>query len=169
MEDLPPSASEQGMDKSTGDPSEESISTKGHRDFYIALFAAGLGYTRYSAALGGGLMLGGSFETIGTGLSLLFAQDAEKFITMEALAHLRLYMLFLSDAKNSTGLFIQAEGGVALFVHSEPENTTTMFTAAAGLCAGWRIPLGARWYIEPAIRGGFPYIFGGSLAAGYRF
>jgi hypothetical protein len=40
---------------------------------------------------------------------------------------------------------------------------------SAGLSAGWRFPLGTRWYLEPALRAGYPYIAGAELSAGFRF
>jgi hypothetical protein len=80
-------------------------------------------------------------------------------------AHFRFY---LSSAKNNTGLFLQAEGGIVLFAHEKLE-ITEYFAPVGGLSAGWRFPLGTRWYIEPAIRGGYPYLFGASLTAGFRF
>ena len=137
-----------------------------HNDLFVALFAEGLGYTRSSTAFGGGVAFGWSFNGKGVGISLLYAQDAEKFIFLEALAHFRYYLL---RAKSNTGLFLQAEGGVVLFAYKKYyKEIRNHFIPAAGLCAGWRFPLG-RWYIEPAIRGGYPYIFGAGVSAGIRF
>ena len=133
-------------------------------DLFIALFAEGLGYTRYSTAFGGGTAFGWSFNGKGVGINLLYARDAEKFIFLEALAHFRYYLL---RKKTNTGLFLQAEGGVVLFAYKKLE-TLDHFAPVAGLSAGWRFPLG-RWYIEPVIRGGYPYIFGAGLSAGIRF
>lgn len=136
-----------------------------NRDLYLALFAEGLGYSRYSVAFGGGLAFGGSFNNKGLGITMLYAQDAEKFIFLEALAHFRLYFL---RSKINTGLFLQAEGGIVLFAREKFEGADN-FSPAAGLCAGWRFPLGTRWYIEPCVRGGYPYIFGAGVSGGIRF
>jgi len=139
-----------------------------NRGFFIALLAEGSGYTRYNTAFGGGVTLGGSYNGKGLGISLLYAQDAEKFMFLEALAHFRYYLSFLSRAKINTGLFLQAEGGVVLCAYEKLE-IAGYWVPVAGLSAGWRFPLGTRWFIEPAVRGGYPYIFGAGLSAGMRF
>jgi len=136
-----------------------------YKDFYFGFFAEGLGYSRYSAAFGGGIVFGGGFNGMGLGISLLYAQDPEKFVFLETLAHFRLY---ISRVKNNTGLFLQAEGGIVLFANEKFE-TADNFSPTAGLGAGWRFPLGKLWYIEPVIRGGYPYIYGASLSTGIRF
>jgi len=139
------------------------------RDLFAGLFAEGLGYTRYSAAFGGGIVFGGSFNNMGAGITLLYAQDPEKFIFMEALAHFRMYFLHgLLRTKTNSGLFAQAEGGIVLFAYEKPDFTDHI-APTIGLAAGWRFPLGTRWYIEPAIRGGYPYLFGGGVSGGIKF
>jgi hypothetical protein len=143
---------------------EESPPEK-YQDFYIGALAEGVGYTRYSAAFGGGITLGVSFNGMGIGINLMYAQDEEKFIFFETLAHFRLY---LSRVKNNTGLFLQAEGGIVFFAYEKFESAE--YSAfSAGLRAGARIALGKYVYFEPNIRGGYPYIFGGGLSAGIRF
>ena len=134
-------------------------------DFFIGLFAEGIGYSRNSVAFGGGITFGGSFYGMGVGMTLLYAQDTENFIFMEALAHFRVYLL---RARKNTGLFLQAEGGVVLFAYEEFK-TAENIAPVAGLSAGWRFPLGKIWYIEPVIRGGYPYIYGVGFTAGIRF
>ncbi|MDR1306884.1 MAG: hypothetical protein LBK74_04845 [Treponema sp.] len=39
---------------------------------------------------------------------------------------------------------------------------------SVGLAAGWRFLLGERWYVEPFLRAGYPYIAGGGVSAGFR-
>jgi len=87
---------------------------------------------------------------------------------MEALAHFRYYLSFLSRAKINTGLFLQAEGGIVLFGHEKLEISGHLLPVA-GLCAGWRFPLGTRFFLEPVIRGGYPYLYGASISAGMKF
>jgi hypothetical protein len=164
-------------------PEQEEVADlttpENRRGPFYGLFAEGLGYTRYNTAFGGGITFGRSFNGKGMGISLLHARDAEKFIFLEALAHFRFY---LSRAKNNTGLFLQAEGGIVFFGHEKfqiinyliPEDDPSEewrlpLALVGGLSAGWRFPLGTRGYIEPAIRGGYPYIFGVSLSTGLRF
>ena len=174
MDVVPLSLSNQEEDTASAPPEPVAVQTGivsrpppvvRHKDIFIAPFAEGLGYSRYSAAFGGGIVFGGSFNGMGIGLSLLYAQDAESFISLEGLAHFRLY---LSRVKNNTGFFLQAEGGIVLFSFGQPE-ITEYWSPSAGLSAGWRFPFGKDFYVEPVIRGGYPYLFGVSLSAGLRF
>ena len=125
-------------------------------------------------------MFGGSIEGLGLGISLLYAQDTENFISLEMLAHFRLYLSRLLDVKKNTGVFVQIEAGFVLFWYEKFEIERQILPAAGldtgwnippiGLAVGWRIPLGkTHLFIEPAIRGGYPYIFGAGLSAGLRF
>jgi len=158
------------MDDVPSVPSEEIVVSRIHpvkrSDLFIGLFAEGIGYSRNSIAFGGGITFGGSFYGMGAGLSLLYAQDMENFIFLEALAHFRVYLLRARN--NNTGLFLQAEGGVVFFSYEKFE-TADNLAPVGGLCAGWRFPLGKLWYIEPVIRGGYPYIYGVGLSGGIRF
>jgi len=135
------------------------------KDLFIALFGEGSAYSRYNIALGGGIAFGGSLDGKGIGLHLLYALDAENFIFLEALAHVRLY---LSRVKDNTGIFLQAEGGIVLFSY-EKFGFTGYYSPVGGLCAGWRFMMNKYWYIEPFIRGGYPYIFGAGFSSGFRF
>jgi len=163
----PPELTAQEAEESA-DSEEPDFPSAENRDLFIALLAEGSGYTRHSVAFGGGVVLGGSLNGKGIGISLLYAQDAEKFMFLEAIAHFRYYLSFLSRAEINTGLFLQAEGGVVLFSYEKFEMSGHL-NPVAGISAGWRFPLGTRWYIEPAIRGGYPYIIGASVSAGMRF
>jgi len=64
-----------------------------------------------------------------------------------------------------TGLFAQADLGVHLI--TEQEESVTLFEA--GLRAGFRMPLGDSFYIEPYGRFGYPYFMGAGVLAGMRF
>ena len=136
-----------------------------HWDLYIALLGNVQGYTRRSAAFGGGLTFGGSLNNMGFSISLLYAEDTERFVFAEALASFRYYLM---RARNNTGLFLQAEGGIVFFSRDSFEFSEHR-TFTAGLCIGWRFPFGQRWYLEPVIRGGYPYLVGGGLSVGIRF
>jgi len=138
---------------------------KNHYDFYLAFLGESIGYSRSGAAFGGGVALGGSFSGMGLGMTLLYTKDAENILSLEALIHFRLY---LSRVKDNTGLFLQAEGGAALFSYEQFE-ITDYYALSAGLAAGWRFPLTAGLYIEPVIRAGYPYILGGGVSLGFRF
>jgi hypothetical protein len=76
-------------------------------------------------------------------------------------------------------IFLQAEAGLlGVWKSFEPEESRTFPTA--GLGAGVRFYLGktlggwpkespGRFYLEPFVRGGYPFLFGGGLMAGYQF
>jgi hypothetical protein len=71
----------------------------------------------------------------------------------------RWYFLSLETSR----LFAQVEAGADLIFHEG--DTVPAFLG--GLALGWRIPLGL-WYVEPAVRGGYPYVWGAGLSFGRR-
>jgi len=171
MEEQPSFEQEQvktPKDNTTENQAENADSPKPEKqkDLFAGLFAEGMGYSRYNITGGGGILLGGSLDGKGIGLRLLFVQDAENFIFFEALAHFRMY---LSREKiENAGLFLQAEGGIVFFSYEKFE-ITEYSSFVAGLSAGWRFMMNDWWYIEPFIRGGYPYIFGAGFSTGFRF
>jgi hypothetical protein len=163
LENASEDVSENAAENVTGENMTEA--PKKHRDLFVALHAEVSGYSPSGIAYGGGLEFGGSINGWGFGINLMYAQDTEKYFFMEALAHVRFYF---SRAKNNTGFFLQAEGGAVFFAFEELKITDS-WSFAGGLRAGWRFPLGKRWYIEPSARGGYPYLYGGGVSAGIRF
>jgi len=139
--------------------------TEKQKDIFAALFAESMGYSRYNITAGGGIVFGGSLDGKGIGLRLLYVQDAENFIFLETVAQIRLY---LSPKKDNTGIFLQAEGGIVLFSYEKFE-ITGYFSFVGGVSAGWRFMMNNQWYIEPFIRGGYPYIFGAGFSTGFKF
>jgi len=135
------------------------------KDLFVALLAEGLGYSRYNIAVGCGIVFGGSLDGKGIGLRLLYVQDAENFIFFEAVAHIRLY---LSPERDNTGIFLQAEGGVVFFSYEKFEFTGYL-APVGSIGAGWRFIMKDKWYIEPFVRGGYPYIFGIGFSTGLKF
>jgi hypothetical protein len=79
--------------------------------------------------------------------------------TLEMAALGRWY--FLSFEKSR--LFAQIEAGADLIFYEQ----NTRPVVLGGLVLGWRVPLGS-WYLEPLIRGGYPYIWGAGLGFGCR-
>jgi hypothetical protein len=65
-------------------------------------------------------------------------------------------------------IFLQAEGGAAVF---SSEGSFSQSFVMAGLVAGSRIVLSrfGSFYIEPYLRGGYPYIFSIGVLGVYRF
>jgi len=119
-----------------------------------------------------GLAYGGSFSIgYGTGSSigvkLTYYLNEEKIDTFELSIILRFYLMG-KEAYN--GPFVQFMGGPSLYNRSGsfavPANAGMV---SAGFCFGWRFLFFDRLYLEPQIRGGYPYLVGITAAAGVRF
>lgn len=83
--------------------------------------------------------------------------------SMETLASARFYLVSPSG-EPVTGLFVEALIGASiLFVNSEATGCLNF-----GGASGFRKTFGSI-YLEPALRFGYPYMFGASLSAGLRF
>ena len=92
-----------------------------------------------------------------------FLEKEHSILAIEPLGFLRWYAVS-PTGEPSAGLFIEGQiGPELLFVDSDIKTTTS-----AGLELGFRIPL-QNFYFEPFLRGGYPYIFGAGLSAGFRF
>jgi hypothetical protein len=151
--------------QSDGPVDEEAAAPPPSREeFFIAPVAEALFYGRYNMAYGGGIALGyGTGISLGIKLVVMFGM--ESFLSTEVQFFLRCYFFGVNAG---TGPFIQINAGPVFFSESKPE-FSGYGTISAGLAAGWRIPLGKRFFIEPFIRGGYPYLAGGGLSGGFRF
>ena len=85
------------------------------------------------------------------------------FFGIEPLGFLRCYVVSPSG-EPSAGLFLEAQGGAELLLVNS--DLKTVFNA--GLALGFRIPV-ENFYFEPILRGGYPYMFGVGIGAGFRF
>ena len=161
-----PDDPEEGFPASTVVSAEEpEIASTKYKDFFVGVFGDAIGYSPGTIAYGGGLSLGGSINNFAFGINLLYALDPEDFIFMEAVAFIRRYLFRF---RPNTGIFVELQGG-AVFFGQEKLEISNHNAVSAGLGAGCRFPLGKHWYIEPNIRGGYPYILGGSVSVGMRF
>jgi outer membrane protein OmpA-like peptidoglycan-associated protein len=62
------------------------------------------------------------------------------------------------------------EAGSAVYLERGYQENPEVFPAfSGGLSAGWRFNLGGNWYVEPAARVGYPYIWGFGVTAGIKF
>ncbi|MCL2793135.1 MAG: hypothetical protein FWD87_08580 [Spirochaetaceae bacterium] len=113
-----------------------------------------------TAAIGYGLAIGYG-NNIAIGLRILYNQDFDNLTTLEMTTFIR----FFPSGENS-GLFAQINYGTALFYE---EDESIRGVICIGLSVGWRFLIGRNWYIEPVVRGGFPYIAGAGLSSGFRF
>ena len=123
-------------------------------------------YSLSNAAYGGGLALGyGKGAAIGF-KAAWFADGSGEVTTLELGLLLRLYF-----QGSSSGPFIQVNGGPAFFAE-EDENfaiPSRIGVVSAGLSLGWRFPLARYWFVDGALRVGYPYIAGLGLSAGFRY
>ena len=148
---------------------DESISEKTQKvreDFFIApVFEVSM-FGRENASFGGGIMLGyGTGSALGLKFTWLFSEEG--FSAMELLFFLRLYFMGINAY---SGPFIQFLGGTALINRLDSFSFPSISGSfSAGLSLGWRIMINNRWYVEPALSGGYPYIFSGGISAGVRF
>lgn len=101
------------------------------------------------------------------GIKTLISYDVfekeNSILSVEPLGFLRWYVVSPSG-EPSAGLFIEGQfGPELLFV-----NSAVRLSVSSGLSLGFRIAL-QNFYFEPAIRGGYPYLFGAGFNAGFRF
>ncbi|MBQ8014511.1 MAG: hypothetical protein IJ257_09020 [Treponema sp.] len=83
--------------------------------------------------------------------------------TIEPLGFLRWYVTS-PTGEPSAGLFVEGQGGAEVVLVNDEIKTAV----SSGLSLGFRITAG-NFYFEPALRGGYPYLFGAGLGAGFRF
>jgi hypothetical protein len=129
-------------------------------------------YSRKSPGAGAGFAFG-TEGGVGLGLRAAYFMDMEDIRSVEAGFFIRVFFLNFRSAA-SFGPFLQVNYGAVIFTRDEaftlpaPVGMLTAF-----LSAGWRFPLGRgpvpRYFIEPALRAGYPYFVGAGVSAGYRF
>jgi hypothetical protein len=83
---------------------------------------------------------------------------------MEDAGFFRIYPLGKTNAFY-TGLFLQAELGTAIFF--KDNDSSPSFLGA--LAAGWRINMGKNFFIEPVVRGGYPFLWSAGVTIGISF
>ena len=137
-------------------------------EVWISAVAEAAFYSAFNFSYGPGLAVGYG-KRISTGLKAVFLFDAENELdVMEINFLLRWYLL---NSKPTSGPFIQVIGGPAIFFERAKKISMPaeygMFSA--GLSMGWRFHIGNLFFIEPSIRGGYPYMAGFSLLSGVRF
>ena len=145
---------------------ENSTTIRPREDIFIAPTFDIAMYVQEGAAYGGGIMIGyGNGAALGLKISYYVVPQTINILEFSLLAR-----FYLFGAAAYSGPFLQFIGG-AVLVNREGELNIPSFTGSisAGLCFGWRFLFADRWYIEPAVRGGYPYIIGGSLSTGVRF
>jgi hypothetical protein len=137
-------------------------------DFWICPSAETAFYSPVSYSYGGGVT-----AAMGSGISLglkasWFLDKDNQLDVLEFDFLLRVY--FGGDAACS-GLFFQFIGGPAIYFDRERSATISarIGTISAGFAIGWRFLFGKYFFVEPFMRGGYPYIAGAGLSAGVHF
>ena len=142
--------------------------TKEPEDLWIGLNAETALYSPVSISFGGGITIAyGSGTSIGVSASWLIDTEGQ----LNILIFNMLFRLYFYGKSANSGPFIQIEGGPVLYFGSKE---SIAFPARigminAGAALGWRFLLGKYVFIEPSIRGGYPFIAGISLSAGVHF
>lgn len=133
-------------------------------DFFVAPVAEVLG-SRRSPGFGGGIAIGaGGSPAIGA--RMLYVIDFESFHSLEIAVFMRFYPL---APETCSGLFVQLNTGAVIFAYDKAVSVPAEIGAvSASLAAGWRFLLGEHWYVEPAVRTGYPYLIGCGVSAGFR-
>jgi len=112
-----------------------------------------------STAMGGNVVLGYDLNrNFALGLNTIYSHDMDVVNTLESMVMFRYYLPV-------TGSFLQAEAGGALS-KTEGKNSAAPL---GGLTAGMRLEMENRWYLEPALRGGYPFTWGAGLTLGKKF
>jgi hypothetical protein len=137
-------------------PAEEA------KDFVIGIPVEVNMYSRSSVGFGGGFFLGLEGDGAALGIRTLYSRDPDDFRSLEVTLFLRLY---LPEISGNSGFFAQLNVGPALFWEEDNEDRGVF---CAGLGLGWRHFLDERWFVEPSVRAGYPFVFGVGIAAGIR-
>ena len=134
--------------------------------FFAAPAVEAVMYGRTPPSIGYGFALG-SEGRISLGFKGMYAMPLEEhdITTFEITLFFRVYV-----SKAANGLFAQFTYGAVMFLgESEITFPAEKGSFSIGITAGWRFPLGSRFFIEPYIRGGYPYLGGAGISTGVRF
>lgn len=145
--------------------SAESEFEKG--DFWVGPAAETAFYSFSNVSFGGGFALGyGVGSSIG--IKAVWFYDLNGLSVLELNFLLRFYF---QGKKAYYGSFLQFMGGPVIFFNNFDGiyDYPRLGAFSIGMGYGYRFLIKDRWYIEPSIRGGFPYMAGAGLSAGVRF
>ena len=127
---------------------------------FFGIGAEVIGNSIDGQAAGGNLSVGIDVNKLFSfGLKNSVSFNFDKLIVLENSLFFRFFPI-----KNQ-GLFLQPELGASILF----ENDKFHPVFSGGLCVGWRFIFGNNFYLYPAVRGGYPYLWGVGLTAGMRF
>ena len=135
-------------------------------DFSPLSLQLGLELNRYSIkGMAFGPTLAGEyrFSAFAAGASLGLFHDFNDYMTFEPAAFFR-WFPFASSGALIKGLYAEARAGAALIWHDNDMKPLV----SGSLGAGWRFDLGGGWYVEPNLRGGYPFFAGAGVTALWR-
>jgi len=134
-------------------------------DFWICPGFETAMYSRSGMSYGGSLALGyGKGASLGLKAAFFVSPDNT---TLEINF---LFRMYLQGPFAYSGPFLQLSGGPVLFAEEGIVDFPTRFgSISGGLSFGWRFLFKDRWFVEPAIRAGYPFIAGANISAGVRF
>ncbi|MDR2102227.1 MAG: hypothetical protein LBP43_06620, partial [Treponema sp.] len=93
---------------------------------------------------------------LSAGIKWGFSQNFYQVQAFEPEAFIRFYA--------GSFLFFQADMGASITL----KDYQPYLFILGGITAGVRVPVD-HWYVEPYIRGGYPFMAGAGVSAGYRF
>jgi len=137
------------------------------RAFWVCPGAETAMFSPSGMAYGGGL-------SIGYGRRAAIGFKAAYLVNTKGLSTLELNFLFrwyFLQPMAYFGPFAQFNGGPVFFAQNRDAIAVPaeFGTISAGLSVGWRFLLGKWWFLEPAIRVGYPFLVGAGVSAGLRF
>jgi len=148
-------------------PEQNTEQPSGALGLFIAPLTEVTGLGKKNPAIGGGLAIGAD-DGIALGFRFLYLLEpgGGSVNTLELGVFLRWYMR--GEFANS-GPFLQFTGGALLLAVKEAVSVPAYTGAfSAGLGFGWRFPLGKSWFLEPAVRVGYPFIYGAGVSIALR-
>ena len=147
-------------------PAAAQTAAQNTPDIFVAPVVEALGYARQGASMGFGV-IAGTGDGIAVGIRILYAFDVDLVNSLSLDIFMRYYFLGMNA---NTGIFIQPSIGVVVLSVGEAVNFPSESGAITlGIAVGWRFLLSGNFFLEPIARAGYPYFFGGGLAAGFRF
>ncbi|MCL2208172.1 MAG: hypothetical protein FWB90_08815 [Fibromonadales bacterium] len=112
-----------------------------------------------STAMAGNVVLGYDLsKSFALGVNTIYSYDMDATSTLESKILLRYYFPVMSS-------FLQAEGGGAMSAIDGKNSLAPQ----GGLTAGLRLEIEKNWYLEPTLRGGYPFVLGTGLTLGKSF
>ena len=139
----------------------------GSEDLWVCSNAEVAFFSVDSVSCGGGLTLGYG-KGMAIGLKTAFLVDIGGQI--KTLEFNFLFRIYFFGTGSGSGPYIQLDIGPTLFTGDGGFSLPSEYgSVSAGLSFGWRFLIGRYLFIEPVIRGGYPYIGGGGLHIGIHF